>query len=261
MNILEEIVEYKIREVAHQKSQVSIETLEKADLFSRETLSLKSFLLDKNRTGIIAEFKRRSPSKGIINGSSNVVEVTKGYALHGASGLSVLTDSNFFGGSNDDLIAARVNEIPILRKDFMVDEYQIVEAKSIGADVILLIAAYLSPSAIKKLATEAKKLQMEVLLEIHDEKEIGHICDEIDLVGVNNRNLKTFTVNLEQSVRLAEQIGTSKLKIAESGISNTENIGYLKKYGFDGFLIGEHFMKQHDPVASFGKFVRELKNN
>ncbi len=261
MNILEEIIEYKIREVARHKSCVSIQTLEKADLFSRKTLSLKSFLLDKNRTGIIAEFKRRSPSKGIINESSNVVEVTKGYAGYGASGLSVLTDSNFFGGSNDDLIAARVNEIPILRKDFMVDEYQIVEAKSIGADVVLLIAAYLTPSAVKKLAKEAKKLQMEVLLEIHDEKEIAHICDEIDLVGVNNRNLKTFTVDLEQSVKLAEQIGSSKIKIAESGISDIENIGYLKNYGFDGFLIGEHFMKQDDPAASFEKFVKELKNN
>jgi indole-3-glycerol phosphate synthase len=261
MNILEEIIEYKIKEVARQKNAVSIETLEKADLFSRKTLSLKNFLLDKNRTGIIAEFKRRSPSKGIINDSSNVVEVTKGYAAHGASGLSVLTDNNFFGGANGDLTAARVNEIPILRKDFIVDQYQIIEAKSIGADVILLIAAYLTPSAVKKLAKQAKNLQMEVLLEIHDEKEIAHIGDEIDLVGVNNRNLKTFTVDLEQSVKLAEQIGSSKLKIAESGISKIENIAYLKHYGFDGFLIGEHFMKQNNPAASFEKFVKELKNN
>ena len=261
MNILEEIIEYKKREVAQLKNEVSIETLEGARLFSRKTLSLKKFLADKKRTGIIAEFKRRSPSKGIINEKSGVVEVTKGYASHGASGLSVLTDRNFFGGSNDDLVAARGNEIPILRKDFIVDEYQVIESKSIGADVILLIAACLTQSEVKLLARAAKKLQLEVLLEIHDEEEIGHICDEIDLVGVNNRNLKTFKVDLEQSVKLAGQIGSGKVKIAESGISNIENIGYLKNYGFDGFLIGEHFMKEHDPVASFKAFVRELKDH
>jgi indole-3-glycerol phosphate synthase len=143
----------------------------------------------------------------------------------------------------------------------MVDEYQVIEAKSMGADVILLIAACLTPSEVKELARAAKNLQLEVLLEIHDENEIDSICDEIDIVGVNNRNLKTFTVDLEQSVKLADQIGSSKLKIAESGISDVKNIGYLKKYGFDGFLIGEHFMKQDDPVASFQTFVRDLKAN
>jgi indole-3-glycerol phosphate synthase len=185
--------------------------------------------------------------------------VTQGYTRNGASGLSVLTDGNFFGGSAADLMAARANKIPILRKDFMVDEYQIVEAKSMGADVILLIAACLTPARLKDLATSAKKLEMEVLLEVHDQKEIDHVCDEIDFVGVNNRNLKTFTVDLEQSVRLAEQIGNSKLKIAESGISKVENIAYLKNCGFDGFLIGEHFMKEKDPVAAFKTFVTDLE--
>lgn len=261
LNILDEIIEYKKREVARLKNEVSIEMLESEGLFSRKTLSLKKFLADKNRTGIIAEFKRRSPSKGIINEKSSALEVTKGYASHGASGLSVLTDRNFFGGSNDDLMAARVNEIPILRKDFIVDEYQVIESKSIGADVILLIAACLTPSEVKSFATEAKKLQMEVLLEIHDEEEIDHICDEIDLVGVNNRDLKTFRVDLEQSVKLAGQLGSGKPRIAESGISDIANIRYLKKYGFDGFLVGEYFMKQDDPVASFEAFARELKDN
>ena len=261
MNILEEIVDYKKREVARQKNEVNIETLEKRNFFTRKTLSLKRFLLDQDRAAIIAEFKRRSPSKGIINQNSDVLKVTEGYTRHGASGLSVLTDSNFFGGSNADLITARVNEIPILRKDFIIDEFQIVEAKSIGADVILLIAACLTPVEVKALAKSAKKLQLEVLLEIHDEKEIDHICDEIDLVGVNNRNLKNFTVDLDQSVRLAAQIGNGKLKIAESGISKVENIEYLKSYGFDGFLIGEHFMKQEDPVASFEAFVEGLRKN
>ncbi|MBC7828880.1 MAG: indole-3-glycerol phosphate synthase TrpC [Chitinophagaceae bacterium] len=259
MNILDQIIAYKRSEVADQKLAVSIGALEKTDFFLRDTLSLKQFLLDKNRTGIIAEFKRRSPSKGILNEKSNVADVTAAYAKYGASGLSVLTDNNFFGGSNEDLVTARSNRIPILRKDFMIDEYQIVEAKSIGADTILLIAACLTAIEVKQLAQTAKKLQLEVLLEIHEESEIGHICEEIDVIGVNNRNLKTFSVDLDQSVRLAEKIGTSKLKIAESGISNLKNIAYLKRYGFDGFLIGEYFMKQNDPAEAFEKFVNELK--
>ncbi len=261
MNILEQIVEYKRSEVANTKTAVSIASLEKTDLFQRNTLSLRHFLQDKNRTGIIAEFKRRSPSKGIINEKANVVEVTKAYTNHGAAGVSVLTDNNFFGGSNGDLLEARVNTIPILRKDFIVDEYQIIEAKSIGADVILLIAACLTASEVKQFAQIARSLNLEVLLELHDESEIGHICDEVDLVGVNNRNLKTFLVDLDQSVRLADKIGNGKLKIAESGINNLKNIAYLKKFGFDGFLIGEHFMKQEDPAASFEKFIQELRAN
>lgn len=259
MNILDEIIEYKKSEVADRKLAMSIAALEKTDFFSRDTLSLKQFLIDKRRTGIIAEFKRRSPSKGIINNRSGIVDVTTAYVNNGASGLSVLTDNNFFGGTYDDLKAARIHPIPILRKDFMIDEYQIIEAKSIGADVILLIAACLTPVQVKQLAQTARNLQLEVLLELHDETEIGHICDEVDLVGVNNRNLKTFIVDLDQSVRLAEKIGNAKLKIAESGISNLKNITYLKQYGFDGFLIGEHFMKQNDPAESFEKFVNELK--
>lgn len=259
MNILEQIIAHKKSEVAEQKKTVNVRELEKSGLFFRETLSLKKFLHDQERTGIIAEFKRRSPSKGIINEKSGVVEVTRAYSAHGASGLSVLTDHHFFGGLNEDLQAARVNEIPILRKDFMIDEFQILEARSLGADVILLIAACLDPSEVKKLAQAARKLQLEVLLEVHDEKELGHICDEIDLVGVNNRNLKTFQVDLEQSVRLAGKIGNSKQKIAESGIRNTRDIVYLKNYGFDGFLIGEHFMKQEDPASAFENFVNELK--
>jgi indole-3-glycerol phosphate synthase len=259
MNILDQIVAYKRSEVEDRKVSTDSSALERTDLFSRDTLSLKQFLLDKNRTGIIAEFKRRSPSKGIINEKASVVELTGSYSRLGASGLSVLTDKNFFGGSSEDLIAARVNAIPILRKDFMIDEYQIIEAKAIGADVILLIAACLTPQQVRELARAAKKLHLEVLLELHDENEIGHICDEVDLVGVNNRNLKTFTVDLDQSIRLAEKIGAGKLKIAESGISNLENIAYLKQHGFDGFLIGEYFMKQDDPAMCFEKFVTGLK--
>jgi indole-3-glycerol phosphate synthase len=261
MNILDQIIEFKKLEVSDKKSLVSISTLEKSSFFSRETISLRHTLESKTGPGIIAEFKRRSPSKGIINEKVNVVDVTIAYTNHGASGLSVLTDNNFFGGSSDDLVAARINKVPILRKDFIIDEYQIIEAKAIGADIILLIAACLTPSRVKKLANAAKNLQLEVLLELHDEKEVDHICDEVDLIGVNNRNLKTFTVDLDQSVRLAEMIGNGKLKIAESGISSKKDINFLKEYGFDGFLIGEYFMKQQDPGESFEKFMYELESN
>src|SRR6187401_118637 len=199
MNILDTIIDYKREEVRNKKSKVKTTELEKRELFSRAVLSLKDFLLDRSRTGIIAEFKRRSPSKGVINPDVDVVEVTKGYTENGASCLSMLTDEHFFGGSDEDLIKARINEVPILRKDFIIDEYQIIEAKSIGADVILLIAACLTPGEVQRLAAFAKSLQLEVLLELHDEEELGHICDETEIVGINNRNLKTFEVDIERS--------------------------------------------------------------
>ena len=259
MNILETIVEYKKSEVSNQKSKTRVADLEKRKLFSRPALSLKDFLLDRSRTGIIAEFKRKSPSKGIINDKADVVSVTKGYADNGASCLSVLTDENFFGGSDEDLIKARVNEIPLLRKDFIIDEYQVVEAKSIGADVILLIAACLSPSEVRNLAIAAKNLGLEVLLELHDEEELEHVCDETTVIGINNRNLKTFDVDIERSLRMAEQIPLPRLKIAESGIRSVENILLFRRHGFHGFLIGENFMKAPDPTIAFAEFVKELK--
>jgi indole-3-glycerol phosphate synthase len=259
MNILEEIIEYKKEEVRSRKSQVSIPELERSGLFSRPVLSLRDFLLDKSKTGIIAEFKRRSPSKGVINPDVDVVDVTRGYAANGASCLSVLTDEHFFGGSDGDLIKARVNQIPILRKDFVIDEYQLTEAKSIGADVILLIAACLSPAEVKRLAVFAKNIGLEVLLEIHAEEEVDHICDETTVIGINNRNLKTFDVDIDRSLRMAEKIPLSKLKIAESGISSVENILLFKRHGFHGFLIGETFMKAADPTIAFAEFVKQLK--
>lgn len=256
MNILEEIIAYKKIEVERQKTLMRVEQLEKFGFFSERSLSLKTSL--KEKSGIITEFKRRSPSKGIINDTADVFDVAREYTAGGASGLSVLTDAKFFGGSTDDLIKARINRIPILRKDFIIDEYQIIEAKSIGADVILLIAACLSPQEVRLLAAKAKQLGLEVLLEIHAEEELDHICDEVDLVGVNNRNLKTFTVDLEQSIRLAEKIGNEKLRIAESGINTPGDIKYLQQHGFDGFLIGERFMKEENPGKAFRKFVEEL---
>jgi len=259
MNILETIIEQKKIEVANQKSKIKISDLERTDFFAREPLSLKKFLLDDTRTGIIAEFKRKSPSKGIINSEADVVEITKSYTENGASALSVLTDEIFFGGSSDDLIKARVNEIPILRKDFVIDEYQIAEAKSIGADIILLIAACLSVQQVKTLAKFAKSLQLEVLLELHGEEELEHICDETEIVGINNRNLKTFEVDIERSLKMAQKIPKEKIKVAESGISSVENINLFKEHGFRGFLIGENFMKEKNPAIAFASFVNKLK--
>ena len=259
MNILEEIVAFKQAEVEKQKIAIRPEQLEKFGFFNEQPLSLKASLQDKNKTRIIAEFKRKSPSKGVINADADVFAVTRAYTTGGAAGLSVLTDAHFFGGSIDDLIKARINRIPILRKDFIIDEYQLIEAKAIGADVILLIAACLDKHQTRQLAKQAKALGMEVLLEIHDEHELDHICEEVDVVGVNNRNLKTFSVDLDQSIRLSEKIGNGKLTVAESGINDPADILYLAQHGFNGFLIGERFMREPDPGEAFKQFVRDLK--
>ncbi|MBN8853923.1 MAG: indole-3-glycerol phosphate synthase [Sphingobacteriales bacterium 50-39] len=259
MNILDKIIEHKRVEVAQRKEAVPVAQLESSPLFTRRVLSLKQFLTDPSRTGIIAEFKRRSPSKGVINDQVDVATVTKGYAAAGASCLSVLTDPVFFGGSSDDLQRARVNEIPILRKDFIIDEYQIIEAKAIGADVILLIAACLTPEEVQRLAEFARGLGLEVLLEIHNEDELEHICEATEMVGVNNRDLKTFTVDIQRSIDLSKKIPEGKILVAESGISKIETILHMKDAGFTGFLIGENFMKEKDPGAAFGAFVAELK--
>jgi indole-3-glycerol phosphate synthase len=259
MNILDTIIEFKKEEVARNKQLISQEQLMKKPNFSRPIFSLKQFLLDETKTGIIAEFKRRSPSKGIINNIADVVEVTKVYTENGASCLSVLTDTEFFGGSVDDLCKARINKIPILRKDFIIDEYQIAEARAIGADIILLIAACLTAAEVKRLATFADNIGLEVLLELHDETELEHICDATTLIGINNRNLKTFEVDIERSLRMAAQIPADKIKIAESGISTVETIQLFKDAGFKGFLMGENFMKEKNPGLAFKQFVQKLK--
>jgi indole-3-glycerol phosphate synthase len=259
MNILDNIIAYKRGEVAGRKVAVPVSALEKSSFFYRPCLSLKAALRDTGSTGIIAEFKRRSPSRGVINDRAAVVEVTRGYTAAGAVCLSVLTDQHFFGGSDADLVTARVNEIPILRKEFIIEEYQIVEARAIGADVILLIAACLKPMEVRRLAAFARGLGLEVLLEIHGEEELDHICDETALVGVNNRDLKTFTVDIERSIRLSRRIPVGKPLVAESGISQVETILRMKAAGFSGFLIGESFMKEADPAAAFRQFVKELQ--
>jgi len=260
MTILDKIVAHKKTEVEQAKAHTSYKTLESAEAFSRQTLSFKDFLLDTNRTGIIAEFKRKSPSKGIINDKVSVEEVTTAYNAAGASALSVLTDTAFFMGQKEDLVRARkVNQIPILRKDFMIDEYQLLEAKAWGADIILLIAAILTPAQIDQLAKKAKSLGLNVLLEVHNLEELQRsINPNLDAIGVNNRNLADFTVSVETSYQLAEHIPAEFLKISESAISNPETIKQLKKAGFNGFLIGENFMKQVDPGAAIREFVKEL---
>ncbi|NCU05346.1 MAG: indole-3-glycerol phosphate synthase TrpC [Chitinophagaceae bacterium] len=259
MNILDKIIAQKRIEVEERKATTPVEVLRSLPLYGRNTFSLKQFLLDDTKTGIIAEFKRQSPSKGVINGTADVVEVTTAYTNNGASCLSVLTDEQFFGGSTGDLMKARVNRIPILRKDFIVDEYQIEEAKAMGADVILLIAACLTTEEVKRLAAYAKQLGLEVLLELHDEDELQHICEETEIVGINNRNLKTFEVDIERSLRMAKRIPDTKIKVAESGISSIENIQLFKANGFRGFLIGENFMKEENPGKAFEAFVQQLK--
>ncbi len=260
MNILDKIVAHKKLEVQQRKALLPVKDLEKKALFARRPLSLRQFLTDPAKTGIIAEFKRQSPSRGVINGTADVTAVTKAYAANGASCLSVLTDEKFFGGSSEDLEKARVNPIPVLRKDFMIDEYQVVEARAMGADTILLIAACLQPEEVRSLAAFAKSLELEVLLEIHNEEELGHICEETELVGINNRDLKTFTVDIQRSIELSEKIPSGRITISESGISEVETIVRLRNFGFRGFLIGENFMKEKDPALAFEKFAGKLKS-
>ncbi|MCJ0741606.1 indole-3-glycerol phosphate synthase TrpC [Pedobacter montanisoli] len=257
MNILDKIVLRKKEEVALAKQQVSVKDLESNPVFGRAPYHFKDFLLAEERTGIIAEFKRKSPSKGLINGDVSVEEVTQQYNMAGASALSVLTDRDFFGGSAEDLKAARnLNNIPILRKDFIVDEYQILEAKSWGADIILLIAAILTPQQIAAYGALAQNLGLNVLLEVHNVEELERsLCPYVNAVGVNNRNLTNFTVDIRTSFDLVDKIPNDFLKISESAISNPQTIKELKEVGFQGFLIGENFMKSENPGEAMQEFV------
>lgn len=258
MDILEEIIAHKKIEVAQQKQVFSISDLEREPFFNQQRPSMITSLLDPKKTAIIAEYKRQSPSKGIINEHSTVGEVTEAYTRFGASGISVLTDQKFFGGNISDLHAATTNSIALLRKDFVIDEYQLLEAKAFGASVVLLIAACLSVNEVKQLAHSAKQLGLEVLLEVHNEQEVGHVCDAIDMVGVNNRNLKNFEVSIENSLKLYSLLPKNKLAIAESGISHVNTINTLKQAGFNGFLIGEKFMSDENPAKAFEEFVNNL---
>lgn len=259
--ILDRIIEAKKKEVAKIKGEVSIKKLVESPNFKRTPLSLKKSLLEIGSTGIIAEFKRQSPSKGVINDKADIIEVTNGYLDANVAAQSILTDTAFFGGTMVDVMKARsVNELkPILRKDFIVDGFQIVEAKAIGADVILLIAACLTKEELKNYGQLATDLGMDVLYEIHTEEELGKI-DNPDgkIIGINNRNLKTFKVDLEHSIELASKIPDTCVKVSESGISDPKIIMGLKQYGFQGFLIGENFMKTKDPGQACKEFIGQM---
>lgn len=261
MNILDKIVAHKREEIDVRKGMVTEAELMTSKYFDRTCFSLAQKLTEPDATGIIAEFKRKSPSKGFINQFADVKQITAAYTKYGACGLSVLTDNEFFGGNTNDLVLARENQIPVLRKDFILDPYQVMAAKAMGADVILLIAACLSIGEVKFLAAYAKELKMEVLLELHEEKEMEHICESIDMVGINNRNLKTFKVDINRSLKFGEQIPADKVKIAESGINNVDTIRMFKDAGFEGFLIGENFMKEKDPGKAFKIFVEQLRQS
>ena len=260
MTILDTIVERKKVEVEQAKQRVSLAALQTYPLFPRKCYSLRESILDPQRTGIIAEFKRASPSKGLINGKASVSQVVKGYQAAGASAVSVLTDSDFFQGTLADLTEARqALQIPLLRKEFIIDRYQIAEAKAYGADVILLIAACLSSQEIETLSIYAKSLGLSVLLEVHNEEELNRsIFDSIDAIGVNNRNLKDFTVSLDHSYDLVNKIPDRFIKVSESGISDPATIKDLKKVGYNAFLIGENFMRTASPQEAIQAFVAEL---
>lgn len=260
MNILEKIIAHKEEEVREKKALYSQKLLEQRIFFETKTVSLKKYLLRKDKSGIIAEIKRKSPSKGILNPAVSIERTSIGYMQAGASALSVLTDKEFFGGSNEDLTTARkFNFCPILRKDFIIDEYQVVESKSIGADAILLIAAALDSKKLKELAAFAKSLGLETLMEVHNQEELeGSLNEHIDLVGVNNRDLTTFEVNLDTSRNLSPLIPSEFIKVSESGIHTPDQVVALKEYGYEGFLIGERFMKENRPEKACGRFIEKL---
>lgn len=261
MTILDKIVAFKRKEIAKIKADVPIEKLVKSPSFKRDTFSLRKSLLESGSTGIIAEFKRQSPSKGVINDNATIEEVTQGYLNANVAAQSILTDTSFFGGTMVDLMEARtINNVrPILRKDFVVDGFQIVEAKAIGADVILLIAACLTKEELKNYGQLAEDLGLEVLYEVHTQEDLDKIELSNKIIGINNRDLKTFEVDLEHSINLANQIPDDCVRVSESGISDPRIITGLKEYGFKGFLIGENFMKAEDPGQACAEFISQIR--
>lgn len=262
MNKLQEIVLEKRKQVEEDKRQFPVEMLAQSIYFSRKCASLKEYILRDDKSGIISEIKKKSPALGAINPEIKVETLAKGYTQAGASALSVLTDMKFFGGCNADLIAARENtSIPVLRKDFVIDEYQVFEAKSIGANVILLIAAILTKEEIVRFTDLAHKLGMEVLFEVHSEQELEKIFDKVDVIGVNNRNLETMKIDIATSKSMAKLIPEGFIKISESGIEDPAVVLELKKLGYNGFLIGSYFMKHADPSKALAEFIRKINNS
>jgi len=259
MNILEKIAANKAREIELRKKVVPRPLLENTQLFKRPTFSLADALVSSD-LGIIAEHKRRSPSRPVINQSLPLADIVQGYSRAGVCGISVLTDMTYFGGCVDDLLMARAAvSTPLLRKEFILDDYQIIEAKSTGADAILLLACMLRPYEIKKFAVLAMSLGMEVLLEVRDLEEFERsVCPEISLIGVNNRNLKTFTTDIATSYEMAEHIPSEFVKISESGLNDVNTVAALRAAGYRGFLMGEHFMKTDNPGMAARHFMDDL---
>ena len=259
MEILEKIVAVKRMEVIAGKKNKPVEQLVKSPMFERKTVSFFD-ALDKPSPAIIAEFKRKSPSKGIINSISKPEEVAKGYINAGVSAISVLTDKEFFGGDNSDLISVSAfSEIPVLRKDFIIDEYQVIEAKSIGASAILLIGSILTRELSKILSSLAFSLGMEVLFEIHDIEDLDKMNSDIRIIGVNNRNLNTFKVDRSNAISLLSQLPKECIKVAESGFESPEEVKMMLSEGYNAFLIGEKFMRSDDPGGSAASFISALK--
>lgn len=258
MNMLDQIIDRKKTEVAEKRVAMPIAELERMPFFTRAAVSFREAIADPFKKGLIAEFKRKSPSEGFIHEHADVAQVTAAYAAAGASALSVLTDSFYFGGSSKDLQVARENEqVPILRKDFVVDEYQVFEAKAMGADAVLLIASVLSTKEVLLLALRAKSLQLEVLLELHNIDELDRLNPYIDIVGINNRNLSSFKTSLQHSIDLYPYLPAEMFKISESGIHSPGDIQMLRYTGYDGFLVGSAFMKQRDPGLAFQQFIQQ----
>ncbi len=258
-NILSEIISHKRAEIKMRKKMLSLARLKEKAQHAHTHSSLVDALSDSNASGIIAEYKLRSPSEGVINLNADVTSVTRGYLIAGASALSVLTDNRFFGGSFENFNLAREENIcPIIQKDFIINEYQVYESRSLGADAILLIASALKVNQVCELASLAKSLGMETILEVHTIDELEYLCSDISIVGINNRNLKTFTVNLMNSVEIADRVPEGYMKIAESGIEKPEDVIMLRRAGFNGFLIGSHFMKTSDPAKACKDFIQQL---
>lgn len=255
MNYLEKIIAHKKEEVTQKRKKIKLKDLEESFYFKQSTRSLSASIRSKE-FGVIAEIKRKSPSKGMINGNLNVVETAIQYEKFGAAGISVLTDKHFFGGSNEDLIFVRDSvQLPVLRKDFIIDEFQVFEAKSIGADCILLIAEVLDKTHLHELALIARSLGMEVLLEIHSASELSKLNDEVSLLGVNNRNLVTQTISLENSRTIFSYLPKDLPLISESGIQTAEDLQEMCEIGFDGALIGTSIVQHENP----GEFLKQLQ--
>lgn len=259
MNILDKIAEVKREEVKRRKKSNPLRILERSAFFK---LRMPSFYdaLAKPVPSVIGEFKRKSPSRGDINTSADIRHVALGYQDAGIEAMSVLTDEQFFGGNNEDLQSvAGILRIPVLRKDFIVDEYQVVESKSIGAGAILLIASMLSREETDTLSGLALQLGLDILFEIHDLADLEKINEYIKIIGVNNRNLKTFRVSMDNSNDLLHHLPKHCLKVAESGFQSPKDVKTLYEMGYDAFLIGENFMSSEDPGVTAAEFINNLK--